>query len=310
MELNQYIQNLRVPQGHVDAVIDSDAFNEVDDQFAIAYLLAAREKVSVQALYAAPFFNALVRTPQEGMEKSHAEIRRLVALAGRPDLDPCVLQGSARYLADEQTPVHSDAAADLVCRSKAYSPQRPLYVVAIGALTDVASALLLDASIAERIVLVWLGGHSFDSPDIREFNMRSDYAAARVVFHSDVPLVLVPCRGVANAFVLSFAEMQLYLQGHGPLCDLLVERVRHAERAHLASRAVSRVLWDVTAAAWLLNDGDRFLCSELRPCPVPQPDGYYAFPAGQRLIRYVSAVERDSLATDLLQKLTDGACFA
>lgn len=309
MDANRYLQNLSVPQGRVDAVIDSDAFNEVDDQFAIAYLLASGEKTDVRAIYAAPFLNSSVSSPGEGMEASFQEIRRLLELTGRTDLESSLYRGSTQFLPDESTPIRSAAAADLVRRARAHSAADPLYVVAIGAITNVASALLLDPSIAERIVVVWLGGHSFDSPDMREFNLRQDVAAARVVFNSAAPLVLIPCLGVASGFVLPVAEMRFYLQGRGPLCEFLLNRVCGAERSRLDREAVSRVIWDVTAAAWLLNDGGRFLRSELRPCPVPEYDGYYAFPPGRRLIRYVSAVNRDALATDLYKKITGGTCF-
>ena len=72
---------------------------------------------------------------------------------------------------------------------------QPLYVVAIGAITNVASALLMKPEIAEKIVLVWLGGHAWTWPDTREFNLIQDVAAARVVFGCGVPLVQLSCMG-------------------------------------------------------------------------------------------------------------------
>lgn len=53
--LPSLVQRLDPPQGPVDVVLDTDTFNEVDDQFALSYLLAWRERLRVQALYAAPF---------------------------------------------------------------------------------------------------------------------------------------------------------------------------------------------------------------------------------------------------------------
>jgi len=38
-------------------VLDTDTYNEVDDQFALAHLLLAPELVRLEAVYAAPFFN-------------------------------------------------------------------------------------------------------------------------------------------------------------------------------------------------------------------------------------------------------------
>ena len=51
-------------------VIDSDAFNEIDDQFAIAYALNSPQFFEVKALLAAPFFNEKSASPGDGMEKS------------------------------------------------------------------------------------------------------------------------------------------------------------------------------------------------------------------------------------------------
>lgn len=51
------ILNLQYPLNKVDVVLDTDAYNEVDDQFAIAYLLSAKEKLNTLAIYAAPFYN-------------------------------------------------------------------------------------------------------------------------------------------------------------------------------------------------------------------------------------------------------------
>lgn len=39
MTNEQYLKNLKVPTGQIDIVLDTDAYNEIDDQFAIAYML-------------------------------------------------------------------------------------------------------------------------------------------------------------------------------------------------------------------------------------------------------------------------------
>ena len=48
METSQYINNLMPPKGQVDVILDTDAFNEIDDQYAIAYLLACGEKLNIK----------------------------------------------------------------------------------------------------------------------------------------------------------------------------------------------------------------------------------------------------------------------
>ena len=82
MTNEQRIKNLAVPSGKVDVVLDTDAYNEIDDQFAFAYLLKSKEKANVTAIYAAPFHNTRSVGPLDGMEKSYDEILKLLELTG------------------------------------------------------------------------------------------------------------------------------------------------------------------------------------------------------------------------------------
>lgn len=308
MKLDQYLKNLAVPTEKVDVVIDTDTFNEIDDQFAVAYLMASSDKLNLKALYAAPFFNHHSTSPEDGMIKSYEEILRLLELTGRQEYVPVTYKGSVSYLPNEETPVLSDAASNLVERAMSYTPEHPLYVVAIGAITNVASALLIKPEIAERIVLVWLGGHGHEASDTREFNMYQDIAAARVVFQSGAPVVQLPCSGVVSSFTVSIVELEHYLGGRNALCDFLVGRVKDEVASYAKGLAVSRVLWDVTAVAWLLNDDNRFMQARLDKLPIPEYDGLYAYDPS-RFIQYVYDIRRDALATDLFMKLSGGTCF-
>ena len=74
---------LNAPTGKIDVVLDTDAYNEVDDQFAIAYMLRSSDRLNTCAIYAAPFFNSLSSSPADGMEKSYAEILKILSLCER-----------------------------------------------------------------------------------------------------------------------------------------------------------------------------------------------------------------------------------
>ena len=84
--------------------------------------------------------------------------------------------------------------------------KRQLYVIAIGAITNVSSALIMNPAIRDRIVLIWLGGHALNWPNNKEFNLYQDVAGARIVFGCCVPLVQLPCMGVVSAFTTSGPE--------------------------------------------------------------------------------------------------------
>jgi len=74
MDTITLIKNLERPKSKIDVVLDTDAYNEIDDQFAIAYMFGNRQKLNIKAIYAAPFHNGKSSGPKDGMEKSYDEI--------------------------------------------------------------------------------------------------------------------------------------------------------------------------------------------------------------------------------------------
>lgn len=300
LTMEQRLRMLETPRTLVDLVIDTDAYNEIDDQFAISYALCAPDRVRLLALCAAPFKNRRSTGPADGMEKSYQEILRLLKLA---EENVPVHRGSTAYLPDEKTPVVSNAAEALARLAMEHTSGEPLYVAAIGAITNVASALLLKPEIADRMVLVWLGGNAIDWPDNREFNVLQDVAAARVVFDSGVPLVILPCQGVATHFTTTGPELEFWLRGRNPLCDYLVQQTVDEANTYARGKVWSRVIWDVTTVGWILNRDGSFMQDKLIPTPIPQYDHHYSQDSRRPLCRYVYMVCRDALFADLFGRL-------
>lgn len=295
------LRRLTRPTGKIDVVLDTDTYNEVDDQFALAYLIRSEERLNLKAICAAPFHNAKSNGPADGMEKSFQEIHHILELMDRKDHAGSVYRGATEWMKDEKTPVVSEAAQRLAELAMKYSPQEPLYVVAIGAITNVASAMLLEPEIISRTVLVWLGGNAHDWPDNQEFNCMQDVAAARVVFDSGVALVQLPCAGVVSAFTTCAGELEMFLRGKNRLCDYLVDIVERDGAAESPYTTWTRTIWDVTAVGWLL--GEDFMEDRLVPSPIPQYDHHYSFDGNRHFIRYVYRINRDALFEDLFRKL-------
>jgi len=308
MTQEQYLKNLMPPAGAVDVLLDTDAFNEIDDQFAISFLLLAKEKLNTVGICAAPFFNSLSDGPADGMEKSYDEILKLLTLLKREDLKERVYRGSTQYLHDEKTPVPSDAARFIAETAKKYSPEHPLYVVAIGAITNVASAILTDPAAMENTVVVWLGGHAVQCDwregPASEFNMRQDIAGARVLMQSKTPVVILPCEGVVSSFTLSGAECETWLKGTNPLGDYLASNAIEAAERYAKGKPWTRVIWDVTAVAWLLTAHEtRWMQSRQISAMLPEYDMSYSFPTDAKRITYVTHIHRDNLMNDLLCRI-------
>lgn len=297
----EMVRRLEKPAGRIDVVLDTDTYNEIDDQFALSYMVRSDEKLDVRAIYAAPFTNMHSTGPADGMEKSYQEILKVLSLLDAEELKRVTFRGSAGYLPSEGEPVVSDAAKDLAERAMRYSAEKPLYVVSIGAITNIASAILMNPEITGRMVVVWLGGHGLHWPDTKEFNMVQDIAAARIVFGCGVPLVQLPCMGVVSEFATTGPELEHHLRGKNKLCEYLLEHTLDEITLYDAGKAWSRVIWDVTAVAWLL-DGD-FMQDYLMHSPIPEYDGKYAFDNTRHFIKYIYHINRDRLFADLFEKL-------
>lgn len=222
-------------------------------------------------------------SPQRGMETSADRLRVLLKTVGRAP-EGLLFEGSPYYLstpADERArvdggepgrwvtpktrgpypPVESDAAADLVARAKTASADDPLYVVSIGAPTNVASALLLDPTIIESIVVIWDAAYPTDIHDLSNpsFNLEQDVPAAQLLFSSGVPLVYMPGFYVAQLLSLSLPEVERWVRGLGPVGELLYQRfvtnplLRYYGHLSVAARGYDWIVWDVICAAWVID---------------------------------------------------------
>lgn len=306
MTQEQHLKNLTSPNRRVDVVLDTDACAEIDDQFAISYMLRKTENFNVKGICAAPFADCKTVSATDGMNKSYDEILHILRLLGKEELGGIVFRGSKNFLTDEDTPEESQAASFIADLAKEYSPENPLYIVAIGAITNVASAILKNPQIKENCVVVWLGGHAMHMPmGASEFNMKHDISAARIVFGCGVPLVQLPCRGVVDNFATSRYELEHWLKGKNPLCDYLCENTIKQAESYAAGKPWTRVIWDVAAVAWLLNGDSKFMSDMLIPSPIPEYRQDYSFDEKRHLIRYVYRINRDALFEDLFKVLSD-----
>lgn len=292
------LARLELPAGRLDVVIDTDTYNEIDDQFALTHALLSPERLHVEAIYAAPFYNERSKSPEDGMERSYAEIIRLLTKLGRSFNEEFVLKGSTGYLPPNLTPHRTAASLDLVSRAMARPDDNPLYVVGIGAITNVASAILMEPAIVEKIVVIWLGGHALHWIDTAEFNLLQDTRAAAVILDSGVPLVLIPCMGVTSHLLTTVSEMERYVRGNGACGDYLFEIFSAYEKVHMGW---SKVIWDLAAIAYLLDE--TWVPTDLIPSPILTEQLTWKTDSSRHLIRYARHIYRDPIFRDFFMKL-------
>ncbi len=354
-----YHARLALPRRRPRVVIDTDAANEIDDPFAIAWALLSPQQLQVEAVYAAPYsfdhrrremmrariardhpaqasaqdHELLVQhaamlahferqgwdletaalspfdPPGVGMERSLHAIEAVFDALGQRH-DGRVHRGSAGYLTSLEQPLRSDAAMHLIRAARATPADEPLYVVALGCVTNIASALLLAPDIAERIVVVWTAGYPSHAPQPNyAFNLEQDMLASALLFDSGVPHVYLPGYHVGAQLRLSHPEAALYLQGRGAIGEHLYRLYTHNPLWPLLGihslHGHSWVIWDLINIAWLLDPA--WVPTDLVRTPRLRSDRRWAHDDSRHPMREAYAVRRDAIFLDLFGKIEQAA---
>lgn len=291
------LKMLKYPQGKINMVLDTDTYNEVDDQFALVYALSSPERLNVEAIYAAPFYNDRSTGPKDGMEKSYDEIVRLL---GKMNISPdgVVFKGSDRYLSELDNPVDSEASRDLIRRAKFYSEDNPLYVVGIAALTNIASAILMDPQIINNIVVVWLGGNPLYWNDTAEFNLSQDTLSARVILDSGVPFIQIPCAGVTSHLLTTVPELEASIMGKNAICDSLLELFKEYNNDHFAW---AKEIWDISTIAYLINEN--WVPTSIVHSPILSDKSNWSIDTRRHFIKTATYINRNEVFKDMFRKL-------
>ena len=279
-------------------ILDTDTYNEIDDQFALALMLLARDRIDPVCVTAAPFEGWKSKSFADGMEKSYLEIEkcsRLVAESHGVTVPP-YYRGSTERMPDPHTPVESEAA-HAIARHVMESDEIT-YVCAIGAITNVASAILLHPEIKEKMAVLWLGGNS-RWVHAAEFNVIGDRNAANSIFASDVPLLWFPCWGVVSHLSLTMVELEHFLRGNSPLGDYLCDNVLECRPEKAISW--SRVIWDISTVCGIINPW----CFDESVQPRPQIAENMAWEWDKvgGTVEHVEKIDRDTAFSIMFDRL-------
>lgn len=238
MVYNNY--HFRIPEGKmVRLIVNTDAKNEADDQYAIVHALLS-PKFDNRGIIAAHFGNE--KSPHS-MEDSYDEVLKMLDLMDFPR--ELAYKGADRQLPDEKTPVESQGAR-LIIEEAMKESDMPLYVIFLGPLTDMASAYLMEPRIAGRLTCIWIGGGKYPEGGY-EYNLNNDIRSARVVMNSDMPVWQIP-RNVYSQVIVSLAELEYKVRPCGELGRYLFDQLE--EHGHTSfARATTR-----TGEYWCLGD--------------------------------------------------------
>lgn len=286
-----------------NVILDTDISNEVDDQFALCYLMKSLDEINLQAITIAPFSKSgysSASSTEEGTELSYNTACDVLDKLGMGEYKEIVYKGAVEYFyQSKELNLATKKIIDLA-RTNVHTT-----IVAIGAITNVALALFHAPDIARKIDIIWLGGNSFLSPLNDEFNFRQDVEGVREVFNSGVELVVIPCRNVASNLVTTVYEIEHYLKGKGEigdyLCQIFADCKKRFEKTERDKIGQSKTLWDLSAIAYLLNP-NWFTVKETS-APEILDDTSYKFVENDKKVKFVMDLKRHNIYQDFFIKM-------
>jgi len=279
-------------------IIDTDAKNEADDQYAIVHALLT-PRFDICGIVGAHFG---VRAGRDTVQDSVREVAHLLDLMGM-SLDAPVVAGGPGRLTEPPQPSASPGA-ELIVAAAMGASGRPLFAIFLGPLTDLATAVLLEPRIADRLTAVWIGGGPYpDGGD--EFNLGNDIVAANVVFDSAIPLWQIP-KDVYASVRVGLAELSARIRPHGRIGAYLVDQLLacNAANAHNPHWPPGEAwaLGDSPAVSILLDD--HWMHRRAQPAPQIAPDGrYQQRPDNPRHIEVLTQIDARFTLEDLSAKL-------
>ncbi|MBB2747337.1 UNVERIFIED_ORG: inosine-uridine nucleoside N-ribohydrolase [Microbispora rosea subsp. rosea] len=281
-------------------IINTDAKNEADDQYAIVHALLS-PSLDIRGVIPAHFGQRPGRSLRS-MEDSRVEVDLLLKYLGMQD-QVRVENGAPFPMPAVNIPVPSPGAELIIEEALRDDAEGPLYVAFFGPLTDMASALLMEPRIAERdIIVVWIGGPGYDADPFPgpEFNLSNDVVAANMVFRSTLTVWQVPRSAYATTAV-GYAELDEKVAPCGPLGRYLVDQLVEWNERFANDPMEYRALGDSPAVAVIINPSAGQYIE--RPAMGFNYDCTYDSTAQYRPIRVYQTIDSRFMLEDFFAKL-------
>lgn len=287
----------------VRMIVYTDAKNEADDQFTIAHDLMT-PKFIIKGIIAAHFDTdpkkyAKGTTAEEGLKEIHKVLKLM-------DMEGCapVVKGAEHALTDPGIPILSDGARLIIEEAMKNDPH-PLFIGVQGSCTDLASAIIAEPRICDRMTAIWIGGGSYPKGGW-EFNFSQDVIADNVIMSSDMPIWQVPRNAYATVNV-TLAMLQKEVRPYGAIGKYLFRQMVELND-DLAWNAgwphgESWALGDDPTCGLLLTYTEEGMDYDMIEAPVVNDDLSYTFTGKNRKIRVYRNVFPRLTLEDFFAKL-------
>ena len=274
------------PSGPLRIIIDADAANEVDDQYAIALALGFPDRFKIEGIVASHYG---VRGGSLGIKKSYASIQEVLEKSGIK-ADFGIMSGIPPLTFFDYFPP-SDGVDFIIEKARTASRESPLWIVALGPATNVAGALLKDPSITDKIVVLWHGRTQWPQR-AWNFNAYNDTKAVQLLFDLPVRLILFDT-GTQITMPMEESKQKIYPIGE-------MGRYLHQIRDMSPyARQPDKGLFDLGDIAALIDP--RICKSEITKSPTVGHDLRYSFTEERGKIVRIYDIDKDP-CFDLLQQ--------
>ena len=232
--------------------IDSDSGNEMDDLYALTYLLSDTT-VDLVGVSSAHFNNPDLLTKKDWNSYPTKNINtvkisqqlneKLLKFMDRENIPhPIGANQMIGYSWGGQEPAPSAASAMIIERAHKIKPGQKLDVIVIGASSNISSALLADSTIKSKMHIYLLGAQFDVAKNVwnkNEFNIRNDLNSFDYLLNLDgLELTIIPAN-VAYALQFSRNISKENLENKNELSNFLYSRW------NLVNAKESWIMWDL-----------------------------------------------------------------
>ena len=283
-----------ISNNKINVILDTDTYNECDDQFALSYLIKSQDKFNIEAITVAPYsHNTRNVSVPEGQELSYKEILKICRWLDF-DTSNKVFKGSMDYIQNEYNE-NNDAVNKII---EIALKNDKTYILGIGAITNIALAIKKEPKIIDKIEVIWLGGNELGNKDNLEYNFRQDVEAVKIVLESQVKLTILPCKNIVSTLRIDINTLKENIGNKSELCDYLIKRF-YNDGYHGIQE--SRVIWDISVIAYMI-DKNWFETKEISS-PNIKEDTSYEMTQNKHNVTFVTKLNRDKIYEDLFNKL-------
>lgn len=275
-------------------IICSDAKNEADDQYALVHAMLTN-KFIIKGLVAGHFRDHWTN------HLSYAEMVKLAKLTNTYGEYPIVLGADQKLVNIKEYEV--SAGTRLIIEEALKEDSLPLYVLNIGALTDLAVALLEEPKITSKMTAIWVGGGRYPKGS-KECNLGNDLIAANYVFASELPLWQIPSN-VYKTTLVSLAQLKLRVAPMGKLGNYLYEQLITFIKTNAKEKS-----W-INPECWVMGDSGAIgvLLEEQKSyyqeiiAPIFDEEHHYIYNQKNRKIRVYQQLNNYFVIEDMLSKI-------